>query len=76
MAERHRVEDVRFERGVPSDAAPLLCDCGWSGCVADWPEHRRTVQAAKPNTLFATSALPAWFDPAAPGMALPGRADR
>lgn len=37
---KHVVADVRFIHREPQDQAAMSCSCGWSGIVAEYPEHR------------------------------------
>lgn len=43
----HVIADVRFEPKVPSELAPLICECGWDGPAGEFVRHRREVDAEK-----------------------------
>lgn len=67
----HRVADVQFSAGQRSDAAPLMCSCGWAGTVAEWREHRQSVGCRAVAPMFPVQPARPTFDPDAPTIALP-----
>ena len=43
---RHLIEEIRYIRGVPDDASPMTCSCGWSGLLWEWDAHKHPDRPA------------------------------
>lgn len=46
----HLIARIHWPRGVRPeryDDCPISCDCGWSGTVRDWNEHRGRTKGAE-----------------------------
>ncbi len=51
----HVIASIRYTGFLPGEAkdyptAPIWCSCGWSGCSAEWGDHRRAVGAGMAGT--------------------------
>lgn len=51
---RHTIERIHYERGVPSEEAPIECDCGWTGRAGDFVAHRIEVGARSNKAALAS----------------------
>ena len=40
----HGVNEVHFAHGKNSQLAPMSCNCGWTGTVAEYEEHRKETR--------------------------------
>ncbi len=64
-ARAHVIAGIEYCGNLPGEdgsypAAPLRCECGWSGVSAEWSEHRRDAGARKATARNRSTGPSVW----------------